>query len=73
MQPGKVWCSIFDSNWIEDVLKFHTIGCSRVVLPQDNKKYPCNFNMKIIEGMNEQLLKTGYMQQADTIEELAKK
>ncbi|MBU3071819.1 FAD-dependent oxidoreductase [Clostridium estertheticum] len=73
MQPGKVWCSIFDSNWMEDVLKFHTIGCSRVVLPEDIEKYPCNFNVKIVEGMNEQLLKAGYMQQANTIEELAEK
>ncbi|PJI07240.1 MULTISPECIES: FAD-binding protein [Clostridium] len=73
MQPGKVWCSIFDSNWMEDVLKFHTIGCSRVVLPKDNEKHPCNFNTKIIEVMNEKLLKDGYMQQANTIEELAQK
>lgn len=73
MQPGKVWCSIFDSNWRKDVLEFHTIGCSRVVLPEDNEKYPCNFNMKIIEGRNGELLKAGYMQQANTIEELAEK
>lgn len=73
MQKGKVWCSIFDSNWREDILKFHTIGCSRVVLPQDNEKYPCNFNIKIIETMNKQLLSGGYIQEADTIEELAEK
>lgn len=73
MQPNKVWCSIFDSNWKEDILKFHTIGCSRVVLPEDNEKYPCNFNMKIIEGMNKQLLEDGYIQKANTIEQLAEK
>ncbi|MBU3101897.1 MULTISPECIES: hypothetical protein [Clostridium] len=49
VKPGKVWCSIFDSNWIEDVLKFHTIGCSRVVIPEDNEKYSCNFNVKKVK------------------------
>jgi len=73
MQPDRVWCSIFDSNWREDVLAYHTIGCSRVVLPEDTDKYPKRFDMTCIEGMNEKLLKSGYMQQADTIEELAEK
>lgn len=71
MQPDKVWCSIFDSNWKEDVLAFHTIGCSRVI--EDQKKYPCNMTMELMEKWNDDLLKEGYMQQADTVEALAEK
>ena len=71
MQPDKVWCSIFDSNWKEDVLAFNTIGCSRVIV--DPQKYPNNFPMMLIEKLHADLLKDGYMQQAYTIEELAEK
>ena len=71
MQPDRVWCSIFDSNWKEDVLAFHTIGCSRVIV--DPQKYPHNMPMKFMEKLHADLLKEGYMQQADTVEELAQK
>ena len=73
MQPDRVWYSIFDSNWREDVLAFHTIGCSRIILPEDQDKHPKRFNMTLIERMNENLLKLGYIQKANTIEELAEK
>lgn len=71
MQRDRVWCSIFDSNWKNDVLTFHTIGCSRVVV--DSEKYPCNMPMQFMEKLHGDLLENGYMQQADTIEELAQK
>jgi fumarate reductase flavoprotein subunit len=71
LQPGRVWCSVFDSNWKEHVLDFHTIGCSRVVSPELRSKYPVNFDLNIMTVMHEGLVISGHMKQADTIEELA--
>lgn len=31
MEPGKVWWQVSDNNWKEDVSRFHTTICSRIV------------------------------------------
>ncbi|MEG0759128.1 MAG: FAD-binding protein, partial [Raoultibacter sp.] len=51
--------------------QFDMHGCSRL-FPFDNGAAP-NIPLAIVQGMNQELLDEGYIQQADTIEELAKK
>ena len=65
-QPGGVWCSIFDANAPEDIIRFSTIGCSAFA------------NQMMAAGMPlEEFVETsrdaGYLKKADTIEELADK
>ncbi len=61
-QPGGVYAQVFDANYYEDILRFHTIGCSA---------------MSQQEGMVEKLLaqyeEQGLIQKAGTVEELADK
>lgn len=72
LRRGKTWCSIWDSNWQENVSEFHTIGCSRIE-KSPTEGMTQNFLFPSIEGMNEGLMEAGFIQQADTIEELANK
>lgn len=72
-QPGKIWVSLMDDNWQEDVLAFHTIGCSRICRDEDVAVHPGSRTMGFIEMFNGMLLEGGWLQQADTIEELAEK
>ena len=65
-QPGGVWCSIFDANAPEDIIRFSTIGCSAFA------------NQMMAAGMPlEEFVATsrdaGFLKKADTIEELADK
>ncbi len=61
-QPGGVYAQVFDANYYEDVLRFHTIACSTYAQR---------------EGAMQEELETyepqGLIQKADTIEELAEK
>lgn len=62
-QPGHVYASIFDANMPEDVVRFHTLGCSA-----STRKNP--------EGQLKSLAKKaeeGKAVVADTLEELAEK
>lgn len=62
-QPGHVYASIMDSNLPEDVVRFHTLGCSAGT-------------RKNAKGTIDQLDKkaeAGYVMKADTLEELADK
>ena len=75
-QPGHVMIQIFDSNWKEDVLAFHTIGCSRIVTQEMKATdYPtCSWTFESIEAATiNPTLAQGQLVQADTIEELAEK
>lgn len=72
LHKGAGWVSLWDANWKDNVVAFHTQGCSRI------DKSPTQGNTQIftfesIEAINQQLLEQGYIQQADTIEELAEK
>lgn len=70
-QPYGTWCCIWDSDFETYLHQFDTHGCCRVV-PFDNDA-PTNVPMEAMLGMNQGLIDSGYIQQADTIEELAKK
>ena len=60
-QPGHVYCEVFDDNMPEDVVRFHTLGCSAAV-----RKDPQRFLSEFDEENN-------FCFKADTLEELADK
>ena len=62
-QPGGVYCTIFDSNWVDDVQRFHTVGCSA-----QTRNAP-----DMIKAKLEETQATGESFVADTIDELADK
>ncbi|MBP3519725.1 MAG: FAD-binding protein [Oscillospiraceae bacterium] len=60
-QPGGVYCSVFDAGMPEDVVRFHTVGCSA-----STRKNP-EGQLKNFDEDN------GFCFKADTLEELADK
>ncbi len=75
-QSGRVFVSVFDSSWQEDVTAFHTIGCSRIIpasqLTEGYEGVKWTFE-KVTAASFEPALEGGQLVQADTIEELAEK
>ena len=71
MQPNHTYCTVWDSTYASDIERFATHGCSRLY-PHENGTDPV-FPMEYVDVMNEGLMADGYIQQADTIEELAEK
>ena len=63
-QPGCVYAQIHDANFIEDVKRFHTIGCSAQTR---------NLGESYIQGKMEEAEAAGAFFRADTLEELADK
>ena len=63
-QPGRVYAQIFDANVMEDVKRFHTIGCSAQTR---------NAGEGYVMGQIENAEKEGCMFRADSVEELADK
>lgn len=70
-QPYNTFCDIYDSDWATYAEQFDVHGCARL-FPFDNGAPPNRPLANIIET-NEPLIDEGYIQVADTIEELAKK
>ncbi|MFQ8584046.1 MAG: FAD-binding protein, partial [Holdemania massiliensis] len=64
--------TLFDNDWTEYVQEFKTHGCSRLI-PFPNNADPNIPYQVIAEGMLPGLIADGFVQQADTIEELADK
>ena len=71
MQPGHCCVEVYDANFMADVERFSTVGCSRVY-PYPNGA-PANNPPEALQGMLDSLIEKGYIQQADTLEELADK
>ena len=70
-QPYHTYCTVWDSNYVEDCKTFETHGCSRLY-EHKNGTAPV-FTMDMVIGMNTELEENGYIVKADTIEELAEK
>lgn len=66
LQRGGVWCSVFDANMVEDVMRFHCDGCAKITAQQLSSGKP-------IDEVYAQYLEDGIMMKADTLEELADK
>ena len=65
-QPGGVWISVWDSNFKEDVLRFHSLGCAALTRMM--------VDQYVAEGgILDQEVEKGTLQKADTLEELAEK
>lgn len=63
-QPGGVWCSVFDSNAPDDIIRFNTLGCSAFARQMMMAGMP-------LEEFFKPSLDQGIMMKADTIDELA--
>lgn len=70
-QPDHTIVDIWDSDYASYMEQFDIHGCARVY-PFDNGA-PTNMTLEATQGINDGLLADGYIQQADTIEELAEK
>ena len=71
MQPHHTYCDIFDSNYAEHVKQMNEVGCCRLY-PFDNGA-PSNMDISLMPTFFDSLIEDGYLQQADTPEELAQK
>ena len=70
-QPDYTYCDVWDSTYAEDCERFEMVGCSRL-FPFPNGA-PSNWTLeRAVEGW-QKLIEDGYVQQADTLEELAEK
>ena len=71
MQPGHTYCDIFDSDYAAQVKQMNEVGCCRLY-PFDNGS-PSNRSIGDMPALFDSLLEKGYLQKADTPEELAQK
>lgn len=72
LQPKRLYNTIFDANWHQHVTQMHQIGCARIE-PSESGGLLQIFNHESAEGLLQGLIAGGYVQQADTLEELAEK
>lgn len=72
MQPGHLYATIYDSDWLEHVRQFHQIGCARII-PSDSGGKLQIFSPEVETGLLMGLEAGGMVQRADTLEELAEK
>lgn len=71
LQPYHTYVDIWDSDYVEQVKQINEVGCCRLY-PFDNGA-PMNMPIAKMAGDFEKLIEEGYIQQADTMEELASK
>ena len=71
MQPYHTYCDIFDANNREYAEQFDEVGCCRLFDFPNGA--PSNMTYDYVWSKNEELIEAGYLQQADTLEELAEK
>jgi hypothetical protein len=72
-QPGGVWCQVFDSNYLEDVPRFSTIGCSTGAMICGLAAMGLPFDTMTVEEAYAVEMEQGLLMKADTLEELADK
>ena len=65
-QPGGVYVSVWDGNFVEDVKRFHTLGCSAMTRMSAE-------GMVAAGGLFDKEVEKGTLQRADTLDELATK
>ena len=71
MQPYHTYCDIFDANNEQYAEQFDEVGCCRLFAFPNGAL--SNMTYDYVWSKNEELIEDGYLQQADTIEELAEK
>ena len=68
LEPGQVWWQIWDANWKEDVKKFHTTICARIITQPGA---PPRAGLEVMEADINKLLEMNIIKKADSIEALA--
>ena len=71
MQPYHTYCDIFDANNEQYCEQFDEVGCCRLF--KFNNGAESNMPYSYVWSSNEKMMEDGYIQQADTLEELAEK
>ena len=70
MQPKKIWWMVWDAKYAEDIVNFGTAGCARIV---SSEGAPDPAGIKVVtEAINYQV-ENGFIQEAQNIEDLARK
>ena len=72
MEPHHLYNTIYDSTWMDQIAQFKQIGCARIIPSPTGGKlqiFSPEAEMGLLMGMQQ----AGFVQQADTIEELAEK
>ena len=72
MEPGHLYNTIYDSSWVEQVKQFQQIGCARIEPSKSGGKLQI-FSWEVEKGLLEGMEQAGFVQKADTLEELAEK
>lgn len=72
-EGDRFWHQIWDGSWQDDIARFHTTGCSVITYREgtDHDAYP-GMEDSLIEEI-EANVEAGFIQKADTLEELADK
>ncbi len=68
--PNRAWYPIWDANFLDDVDRFHTVGCSTQLL-RDGGDHLMGNPPEMVTGAVESAVEEGTVIKADTIEELA--
>ena len=71
MQSHHTYVDIWDSDYVEKVKQIDEVGCCRLY-PFMNGD-PSNMPIHAMQGFFDKSIEAGYIQKADTLEELAKK
>ena len=72
MQPGHLYTTIYDSDWLQHVAQFHQFSCARII-PSDSGGRLQIFSPEVETRILAILEARGIVQKADTLEELAVK
>ncbi len=70
-QPNRSYVTIWDANFQDDIVRFDMHGCSRTFANENGA--PPDIPLPVAAGMVEGLVEDGFVQKADTLEELAEK
>jgi hypothetical protein len=72
MEPNHLYNTIYDSAWAEQIEKFQQIGCARIIPSKSGGKLQI-FSVEAEYGLLAGMEAAGFVQKADTLEELAEK
>ena len=72
MEPDHLYNTIYDSSWMEQIAQFKQIGCARIIPSESGGKLQI-FSPEAEMGLLMAMEQAGFVQRADTLEELAEK
>ncbi len=72
MEKNRLYNTIYDSNFVDQVKQFHQIGCARIEPSSTGGKLQI-FSWEAEMGVLAAMEQAGFIQSADTLEELAEK